>query len=448
VAAIFGLDVAVIRRLLEERFGRKGEEILNKNLRALQAGIDYVETHIADRHEFRLEAGEPVPGVMVVSGNQALSLGALAAGLDCFFGYPITPASEIMEFLATELPKTGGVVVQAEDEIASLGMVLGASYAGKKAMTSSAGPGISLMVEMLGLAAMAELPAVIVDVQRAGPSTGMPTKHEQGDLNLAVFGGHGEVPRIVLAPTSVGDCFYQAVNAINLAERYQTPVFLLSDTALATRTESIPRPDLETLEVWERLTYLPEAAEPTGSDGYRRYALTPTGVSPMSVPGQERGAYVSTGLEHNEYGRPRYDATTHARMTEKRFRKLEACVQDAPPAAAYGPVGAEIGVITWGSTYGTAVEAARLANARGRSVACLAPRMLWPLPDQQIAPFLAGKRLLIVPEVNYSGQFAELLKARYGVRVQKVNTYGGVPFEVGQILNAIEKSREELLQHA
>lgn len=448
VAAMFGLDVEVIQRLLQEKFSRKGEEVLNKNLRALQAGVDYVEAHIADRQEFLLEAGAPIPGVMVVSGNQALSLGAIAAGLQNFFGYPITPASDIMEFLATELPRTGGMVLQAEDEIASIGMVLGASYAGKKAMTSSAGPGISLMVEMLGLAAMAELPCVIVDVQRAGPSTGMPTKHEQGDLNLVVFGGHGEVQRIVIAPTSVADCFYQAVNAINLSERYQVPVILLSDTILATRTESIARPDLEALQIWERDRFVPDEAAPTGSDGYMRYQSTANGVSPMSIPGQEGGGYVSTGLEHNEYGRPRYDPLTHSRMTEKRFRKMEVCVEDAPAADFYGPPGADVGVITWGSTFGTALEAVKLANSRGMAVACLAPKMLWPLPDWQIEPFLAGKRLIIVPEVNYSGQFAALLQARYAVRVQKVNTYGGVPFQAAQILMAIEKVYGEVLQHA
>jgi 2-oxoglutarate ferredoxin oxidoreductase subunit alpha len=448
VAAMFGLDTDVIERLLNEKFARKGEEILGKNMRALHAGIEYVETHIADRHEFRLEAGTALPGVMVVSGNQALAMGAIAAGLSNFFGYPITPASDIMEFLATELPKVGGMVLQAEDEMASIGMVLGASYAGKKAMTSSAGPGISLMTEMLGLAAMAELPCVIVDVQRAGPSTGMPTKQEQGDLNQAVFAGHGEVQRIVIAPTSVEDCFYQAVNAINLSERYQLPVFLLSDTTLATRTESISRPDLDELEVWERALYVADEHEPTGSDGYRRYQMTPSGVSPMSLPGQEGGGYVSTGLEHNEYGQPRYDSETHAQMTEKRSRKLVACVKDAPTPDHYGVEGAAVGVITWGSTYGAALEAVKLANARGLAAECLAPKMLWPLPDAQIAPFLRGKRLIVVPEVNYSGQFAELLKARYLVPVKKVNTYGGVPFDASQILGAIETAYEEVLQHA
>ncbi len=447
-AAMFGLNPEVIERLLDERFGRKGPDILAKNMQALQAGIDFVETHVPDRQEFRLYPGTLAPDVIVVSGNQALSMGAMAAGLQCFFGYPITPASEVMEFLASELPKVAGLVLQAEDEIAALGMVLGASYAGRKAMTSSSGPGISLMTEMLGLAAMAEIPCVIVDVQRAGPSTGMPTKHEQGDLNLAVFGGHGEVQRIVLAPTSVSGCFYQAINAFNLSERYQMPVLLLSDTVLATRTESIVRPDLPTLDVWERERFNAKDAEPTRSDGYMRFQLTESGVSPMSIPGQEGGAYVSTGLEHDEYGRPRYDPISHSTMTEKRFRKLEACVHDAPPAEMYGPPDADVGVITWGSTYGTAVEAVKLAIAAGMSVASMAPTMLWPLPDWQIEPFLKGKRGIIVPEVNYSGQFARLLKARYGLTVRTVNTYGGVPFTTREILDAIAEACEEVLQNA
>jgi 2-oxoglutarate ferredoxin oxidoreductase subunit alpha len=295
---------------------------------------------------------------------------------------------------------------------------------------------------------MAELPCVIVDVQRAGPSTGMPTKQEQGDLNLAVFGGHGEVQRVVLAPTSVEDCFYQAVNAINFAERYQVPVFLLSDTTLATRTERIPRPNQQALDIWQRQRFESSADEPTGSDGYRRYMMTDSGVSPMSIPGQEGGAYVSTGLEHNEYGRPRYDPVSHSMMTEKRFRKLETCVQDAPAAAQFGPAGADVGIITWGSTYGTAVEAAKLANQRGMAVACLAPKLLWPLPDWQIEPFLQGKRVILVPEVNYSGQFALLLQGRYRIRVERLNTYGGVPFLTSEILTAIERVYGEVLQHA
>jgi 2-oxoglutarate ferredoxin oxidoreductase subunit alpha len=333
----------------------------------------------------------------------------------------------------------GGVCVQAEDEIASINMVLGAAYAGKKAMTATSGPGFSLMVEGLGLGTMAELPCVVVDAQRAGPSTGMPTRHEQGDLYLAAFGGHGEVPRLVLAPTSVEDCFYQAVNAFNLAEKYQVPVILLSDTVLAVRTESIPRPDLNRITVINRRLF-----EPNGhADGYLRYAPTDDGVSPMSLPGQPGGAYVATGLEHNETGRPRYDPATHRRMTEKRFRKIERAAADAPPADRYGDPTAEIGIVTWGSTAGVVVEAIDRARERGIRAEMVAPKLLRPLPDHQLADFMRSKRVILVPEVNYSGQFADLLTARYKREVIPVRVYAGQPFKVAEILQALE----EVAQH-
>lgn len=440
VAALFDLPKEQLVRLLHEKFDRKGEEVVAKNVAALEAGIRYVREQVGDKPLF--DVGTAVQGgpMVVVSGNQALAMGAIAAGCRHYFGYPITPATDIMEFLAAQLPKIGGSVVQAEDEIAAAGMVLGASYGGVRAMTATSGPGVSLMVEMLGLGAMAELPAVVVDVQRAGPSTGMPTKQEQGDLKLAVSGGHGDVPRIVLAPTSVEDCFWQAINAFNLAEQYQMPVILLTDTLLATRTEKIPRPDLSKVELKERLLYRPEE-DGNGRNGgrFKRYALTPTGVSPISVPGQAGGQYVATGLEHSELGRPRYDPDSHTKMTEKRFRKLQTAVGDAPPADRYGDPSADIGIITWGSTMGAAVEAVDVAGERGIAVEALAPRMLWPIPDRQVEQFVRSKRVLIVPEVNYGGQYADLLAARYRRDLVRVNSYGGVPIKVERIVKAIEE---------
>jgi 2-oxoglutarate ferredoxin oxidoreductase subunit alpha len=443
-AALFGLPTEYAEKLLRDRWQRKGEEIVQVNMKALQAGIDYVEQNVPDRANYRIPAPPPRPNTIVLSGAQSLSLGALAAGCNFFAGYPITPASDVMEFLASELPKVGGTVIQAEDEMASIAMCLGASYTGKKVITSTSGPGMSLMTEALGLGTMAELPIVVVDAQRAGPSTGLPTKHEQGDLYLTALGGHGEVPRIVLATTGVADSFDQAVNAFNLSEKYQCPVILMSDTVLMMRMEAIEKPDVNGVEVVDRQLY-----EPNGNGngngtvhpaegGYLRYAPSENGVSPMSLPGMAGGQYVATGLEHNETGRPRYDPRTHVAMTDKRFQKFEAARLDAPPAARHGDPGSEIGIVTWGSTMGNVIEAVDQLAERGLKVDAIAPRMVWPLPDHQLRDFIMSKRKIIVVEVNYTGQLAQLLAARYRNDLIRLNTYGGVPFQVGDIVKFVE----------
>jgi 2-oxoglutarate ferredoxin oxidoreductase subunit alpha len=449
VGALFGLPIEYGQALLQERFGRKGEEIVAKNVAALQAGIDYVKEHIPGYEQYQLaRTGDAKPDVIVVTGSQAVGLGTLAAGCRHVFGYPITPASDVLEWLAAELPKVGGVVIQAEDELAAMAMVVGAGYSGVKSMTPTSGPGISLMTELLGLAVMAEIPLVLVDVQRAGPSTGMPTRHEQGDLYHTALGGHGEVPRIVIACTSVEDSFYQTVNAFNLAEKYQVPVFFMSDTSLGTRSEAIPRPDLASLEIINRQTLATVRAEENGNGQgfyqfedngrFKRYNLdSPTGVNPMPIPGEAGGEYVATGLEHNEYGRVRYDVTAHSTMTEKRFRKMAAAVQDAPSPYRYGDPNAEVGIITWGSTAGTCTEAIDRLREQGVAVDLIAPRMLWPLPVHQFEPFIQGKRRVLIVEVNYQGQLADLIAARMPGDYERINTYGGVPFTVAEICEAV-----------
>lgn len=446
LAALFGMPEEYLRKLLEQRFGSRGPDILNKNLAALDAGLGYVREHIINQPDFRRELFEVERGTsdgdrIVVSGNQSASLGALSAGVQFFAGYPITPASDIMEFLAAELPKVGGSVIQAEDEIASINMVLGASFAGKRAMTSTSGPGVSLMVEALGLGAMAELPCVLVDCQRAGPSTGMPTRHEQGDLWLAAYGGHGEFQRLVLAPTSVEDAFYQIQNAFNLADKYQMPVMLLLDTVLSVRTESIPRPDPRRIARKTRLLFQPTNGNLPPHEGFfLRYELTDSGISPMSVPGQAGGQYVATGLEHNEEGRPRYDAETKKEFTDKRFKKVVAAANDAPEADYFGDQNAELGIITWGSSAGAVREAIELAAQEGLRVAGIAPKLLWPIPVGQIEPFLQGKQEVLVAEVNYNGQFAQMLAARLGRPFRHLNCYAGEAFKVGDILQTIRAS--------
>lgn len=442
VSALFGLDPEYIRKLLHQRFARKGEDILNKNYQALDAGIGYVERNIPERGSLQVKPGAP-DGVsrMVVAGNQAIAMGAIAAGCRVYAGYPITPATDIMEFLASELPRVGGSVVQAEDEMSALGMAIGASYAGKKAMTATSGPGISLMIELMGLATMAEIPVVIVDAQRAGPSTGMPTRQEQGDLFLATVGGHGEIQRIVLAPVSVSDCFTQAINAFNMAEQFQVPVILMGDTTLGVRAESIPVPDLSQHPIVDRLGIKADGngVAPVGIEsGYHRYQVTESGISPMAVPGQEGGQYVATGLEHNESGRPRSDAANHRRMTEKRFSKLELARDAAPPAHYFGDQDADVGILCWGSAWGPVVEAIEIAASKGIKVAAMAPRQVWPLPDHQIKPFIESKRVVLVPEMNYSGQFAQLLRARYLRELVSLTEYSGGVFTVARLVQEIE----------
>jgi 2-oxoglutarate ferredoxin oxidoreductase subunit alpha len=450
VAGLFGLDKEHIHRLLREsKLAKKGADILNKNLKAVDLGYAYVLEHVAERNSLEVRPSK-LEGRVVLSGNHAVALGALVAGCRRYAGYPITPATDIMEFLADELPRVGGAVIQAEDEIAAIGMVLGASYAGQKSMTATSGPGFSLMTEMLGLASMAEIPTVVIDCQRSGPSTGMPTRHDQGDLNLAVYGAHGEVQRVVLAPTSLMDCFWTTIDAFNLAEEFQLPVIVLQDTVLAVRTESIPRPDLSKVNVVDRRTFayhdVGGAHEPgydaaSGPERYLRYEITADGVSPMAIPGTPGGAYVATGLEHTQAANTTSDAAVHSAMTEKRFRKLEGVLARAPAAHEYGDPAADIGLLTWGSTLGVVAEAIDRLQEEGIAAHALAPRLLWPLPTAQIDPFLAHKRVVIVPEVNYTGQFAQLLKTQYqNVPFTRLNVYGGQPFSVATIVEAVRSA--------
>ena len=453
MAALFGLDTTVLYDLIKELWERKGEAVVQTNNKALQAGISYVEENISpeERATYLVMPSKGTRESMVVSGNQATALGAIAAGCQFFSGYPITPASDVMEFLAAVLPKVGGTVIQAEDEISAINMIIGAGYAGKRAMTTTSGPGFSLMVEALGLGTMAEIPIVVVDAQRAGPSTGMPTRHEQGDLYLCAYGGHGEVPRIVLAAASVEDCFHLTVTAFNLAEKYQSPVILMTDTVVAVRTEAIQKPDLSKLQVEHRATWQPtengsngKAADAyaEGAESYLRYRLTDDGVSPMAIPGTPGGQYVAMGLEHNEKGRHRPDPRSHTQMTDKRFRKLTLAGRDAPAPVTYGDPAAEIGIVTWGSTAGVAIEAIDRLAEDGVKVALVAPKMLLPLPDAQLADFMQ-KKYIVIPEVNYRGQFADIVQAKYPRPVARINVYGGRPMLVGKLVEAIKRIARE-----
>ncbi|MBI4307292.1 MAG: 2-oxoacid:acceptor oxidoreductase subunit alpha [Chloroflexi bacterium] len=432
MSGLFGLEPSSLEGLIRARFARRAE-LLDKNLKSLYTGYDFATKKIEKRDPYYLTPVEKI-GRLVLSGNDAIAAGALTAGCRFFSGYPITPASEILETMSKELPKLGGVSLQAEDEMAAIGMVIGASLAGVKAMTATSGPGLSLMTEFLGWASMSETPCVIVDSQRAGPSTGMPTKLEQADLNHALFAGHGDFPRIVVASGSVEDAFYRAIDAFNLAEKYQVPVIFLSDQSLSHRTESMLRPDTAQTRVEDRLKPTSEQLE-----NYQRYAVTESGVSPMSVPGMKGGTYVAPGLEHDEKGHVDKPLQSHLVMMPKRSRKLDAAQRDLPPLQRYGPADAKIGVIGWGSTEGVIQEAVDRALACGYKVAAMHPKVLSPLPEDSLKRFIDSVDHVIVPEVNYSGQFARYLRSVFGSDIVRLNKYGGLPFTPGEIYQKIEE---------
>ncbi len=423
---------AFLEQAIEKQFKRKGEVIIGKNQAALRAGLRFggdLPTQI-----LRLASPKAQPSRLVLSGNQMIALGAIAAGCRAYFGYPITPATDIMEFLAAELPKVGGVCQQVEDEISAVMMAVGASYAGVPAMTATSGPGLSLMGETLGYAWGAEIPLVVVDSMRAGPSTGMPTKMEQSDLNLALHGSHGDAARVVIAPTDVEDCFWQTVRAFQLAEAYQLPVILLADITLSHRTESVIRPDLSQVTPAARLSYATGSEKP-----YLRYALTRSGVSPMAIPGQAGAHYVASGLEHTPSDSPCYTPENHEAQTEKRFRKLEQIRAALPAPEILGnPERADVGLLTWGTAWGPVQEAVKLAQARGHSVSAMVLRTLNPFPTEAVQDYLRGVRWAIAVEGNFQGQFAQLIQAYTYREVDKLRAYGGVPFSVQQILETIQ----------
>ena len=432
---LFDIPFDTFEALLKDKFGKKGETVVQKNLQALRVGADYIKQQ-PKRDTVRMGRGPRQTKELVLSGNESLALGAIAVGCRFYAGYPITPATDIMEFLARELPKLGGFVVQTEDEIAAVGVVLGASYAGKKAMTATSGPGFSLMTELLGLAVAAELPAVIVDVQRVGPSTGMPTKTEQGDLYAATYGGHGNCPRIVMALTSVQDCFYGIMRAFNLAEQFQMPVVVLSDASLGHRKATVPVPDPSKVPIIER-----RMPKPNELIGYKRYRFTPDHVSPMSIPGMEGGGYVAEGLEHDEVGYPAAsDHENHLRLTQKRYGKFQAVEAIANDLVQiYGNPHPEIGIIGWGSTEGVIREAVQMAQEKGYSVGALHPKILYPQPLAKLAEFIKGTKAVIIPEVNYTGQFATALRKRFAYDFVQLNKCIGLPFTPKEIFDKIEE---------
>jgi 2-oxoglutarate/2-oxoacid ferredoxin oxidoreductase subunit alpha len=404
LAGWLGLSSQTIVEGIRRKLGKKGEDVAEANAKAFGAGLAHAEAR-ALRTDVRLAPASGSRTKLLTDGNDMCAAAALFAGCEFFGGYPITPSSEIMQLLSREIWKYGGSLVQAEDEIAGIGAVVGASFAGKKALTATSGPGMSLKTELLGLATIAELPLVCVDVQRGGPSTGIPTKSEQSDLFQAAFSAHGDAPRPVLAPTDVGDTFAITVEAFNIAEHYQTPVIVLSDQEIAQRKEIVDPIDTAAFKLVER-------RQPTESElqGYVRFRVTESGISPISKPGMRGGNYLASGIEHNEAGAPTASGAVHSKMNEKRISKLNPLKKRRDLFTFEGDVQAPLAMIAWGSLAGVAREALRMAERDGFRVKLLIPRLLYPVSEEVYADFFASVRQGLVIEQSHQGQLHRLIR--------------------------------------
>ena len=440
-AAVYGVTPDLFREVISKKLESKGSRVVDANVKSFDAGYEYTTRTFSDRLREILSVASTDRGLgkLMLSGNVAMGRAAIDAGLKLYFGYPITPATPIMEYLATELPRTGGTLVQMEDEISSIASVLGGFAAGARSMTATSGPGFALMTELITHGVMTETPAVIVNVQRGGPSTGLPTKTEQSDLHAAVFGGPGDSFRIVVAPTDVTDCYEYTLRSFQWAEKYQTPVVLLSDFYLGNRVENLPMPQASEVDVadWNRY---PEASE---RGRYQRFEVTESGISPRSVPGMEGFEFSATGLEHVESGTPDYSPEVHALMGEKRLRKIRGALADLPLPQEYSAGGKlKLGVIGWGSTFGSVLEAVKAIRERGHEVGALKITSLFPYHEDEIRAFMRRCDEILIPELNLLGQLANLIGHLHAKDVIRMSRATGVPMPPSAILKEIEKLLE------
>lgn len=434
IAAMIGLPPQAMQAVVEQYLRRKGQAAIDASMAAFHAGFA-AAADLPAIPKLPAISSETTPR-WSITGNEATGLGILRGGVRFVAAYPITPATEVLEWLAPSLAKVGGVLVQAEDELSSINQIIGASYGGVPAMTATSGPGLSLMVEALGLAVAAEVPVVVVDAMRVGPSTGIATKSEQSDLNIAVYGMHGDAPHIVVAANSVADCLFTSQWAVHLAEAMQAPAIVLTDQSMGQSRAILPRPAQFAFS-GQRVTAL---AAPEG-ERYQRYAVNASGISPMAIPGTPGLAHTADGLEHNPFGTPSSQASDHQAQMDKRSRKLTqfnygahwADIVDADAGSG------DIAIITWGSSTGPAREALQRFSAAGGKARLISLRLIAPVQPDRMAAALAGATRALVIEQSHSGQFYRMLRAFYDLprETRSLHQAGPLAFGPGRILEQL-----------
>ncbi|MBU2536633.1 MAG: 2-oxoacid:acceptor oxidoreductase subunit alpha [Chloroflexi bacterium] len=439
--AVFGLtecDPDLLVKVLEKELARAGENVVAANVAVARAGYLFAEQNRRKSASQTLKRLPKTTPRMLLNGNEALSLGAMAGGCKFMTGYPMTPASSIMEFLARKGRQYNIVTIHVEDEISAINMAVGAGFTGVRSMTATSGGGFALMVEGLALAGMTETPVVIVLGQRPGPATGLPTRTEQGELWFALHAGHGEFPRAILAPATAEGAFWTTIKAFNLAEKYQTPVIVLTDHHLATSYKTVAKFNLAEVEI-DRGALL--SAEESGRvAGYRRHLVTDSGISPRALPGQSKSLVVTDSDEHDEAGHMIEDAGTRNQQHNKRLRKLNDMKAEIESPLFNDHPEAELTLIGWGSTYGAISEAVQVLRESGVKANHLHFTELWPFPTEMVVPILNKSTKSIVIENNATGQLAQLIRRETGYKASgHILKYDGRPFSPQYILNVLKK---------
>jgi 2-oxoglutarate/2-oxoacid ferredoxin oxidoreductase subunit alpha len=431
--AVVNYDLNILNMVLVDRFGKGG--IADRNIAAAKAGYDYVQSE----HKGNFHKIKPISEAkrMLLTGNEAISLGAIAAGCKFMAAYPMTPASSIMEYMAAKSKEFDLVMVHTEDEIAAINMAIGAAYAGVRAMTATSGSGLCLMVEGIGLAGITETPIVIIDGQRPGPAVGLPTRTEQGDLQFVLHAHHGDFPRAVLAPATIEDAFWVAVKAFNWAERYQLPVIILTDQHLASSYATVDRLDLSQVTIDRGMLFSESEDAPLE---YMRHMVTKSGISPRAFPGLGEALVVTDCDEHDEKGHLTEDAGKRTAQVQKRLRKIFPLETEIGTPQKYGSRGAKTTLIGWGSTYGAIHEAVDILRKEGASVNMLHLSELWPFPSKAVTAAVEKARNSYVIENNATGQLARLIKAETGYDVSgRILKFDGRPFTPAYIAEEVRK---------
>lgn len=427
---------------IEERYGKKGKAIVSQNKKAFDAGYAAMQQELASRSYVGLQNPVHEPHMFLL-GNHATSLGAMAAGAKFMASYPITPASEVMEYMIKHMQDTGSVVVQAEDEISSCMMAMGAGYGGVRAFTCTSGPGLSLMAESLSMASMAEIPVVIINVQRSGPSTGMATKVEHSDIQAACYNAHGDYANIVYVPISIEDSFYQVQVAFNMAEVFQTPVIFMPDLQQGLNKQTVPKFDVGRIVI-ERGKLLEETElEPLHQPEYfTRFSMQEDGISWRTVPGMRHGLFLSTGLEHNEEGKPAEDPMMHVKQMDKRFKKLEGVAEYCEPFWFEGEdANCDILLVGMGSTWGAIREASAHLRKDGFKVNHIQLRLIKPFPKKQILPYFKKTKRVVIFDLNKTGQLKQLFDVHMPNKrkIKGICKYEGTPYTVKEVVASVKE---------